>query len=213
MDLATNSLRNLNQSIAPTSGGLAPDFSLLSIQGDMIQLKKYRNDKNIILWFSRGFTCPYCRGFMDEVITGYNKLVENNIEIIQVSPNLHQSAVNFFGKNPPPFPMICDPDKRLFRTYGIGDKGALVASQSMVKAFTTAAKRGEFIKTARAGAADVFDKRFLQRLHHHALTALNQAVIAIDLNGMIRHRVDVGTLEDIPSTPKMIQFLKPVNTN
>lgn len=213
MELATNPLGNLNQSIAPILGKNAPDFSLQSIQGETIQLSKYKGNKNIILWFSRGFTCPYCRGFMDEVVEGYEKLTANNIEVIQVSPNLHQSAVNFFGKNPPPFPMICDPDKRLFRTYGIGDNGPITATVNMVASFSTAARRGEFLKTSRASASDVFDKRFLQRLHHHALTALNQAVIAIDINGVIRQRVEVGTLEDIPSTPQMIQFLKPAPLN
>ncbi|MFT5193702.1 MAG: peroxiredoxin [Cellvibrionaceae bacterium] len=208
MEIATHNLANLNRSLVPTIGQLAPDFSLPSIQGKTIQLKDFIGNKKVVLWFSRGFTCPYCRGFMESVVTGYDKLKEKDIEIVQISPNLHQSAVKFFGDTPPPFPMVCDPDKRLFSTYAIGDAGAFRATTNMVVSFAVSAQKGEFLKTARASSMDVLDRQFLKRLHHHALTALNQAVITIDINGYIRNRVDVDALEDIPSTSRMIQLFE-----
>lgn len=208
MENATSTLANLNQSLVPGVGQQAIDFSLLSIQGESIQLKKYNGKQNIVLWFSRGFTCPNCRGFMEIITEDYDLLRANNIEIIQISPNLYQSAVNFFGDNPPPYPMVCDPDKRLFATYSIGDKGKFKATTNAINSFAAAAKIGQFNKTVRAAYMDVADRSFLQRLHHHAMTALNQSIIAIDLQSIIRYRMDVDALGGIPTAPQMVKFLQ-----
>lgn len=204
----SSNLDQLNRSLVPGVGQHAIDFSLPSIQGKSIQLKKYTGKQNILLWFSRGFSCPNCRGFMDIFTEDYALMRENNIELIQISPNLHQSAINFFGDDLPPYPMVCDPEKRLFATYSIGDKGKFKAVTNALGSFADAAKRGQFKPTVRAAYLDVADRSFLQRLHHHAMTALNQSVIAIDLKGIIRYRVDVDALADIPTAPKMIQVLQ-----
>ncbi|MEM8859337.1 MAG: peroxiredoxin family protein [Chloroflexota bacterium] len=190
-------------------GKPAPRFSLPSIQGQSISLKDYAGKKNVLLWFSRGFTCPFCRDFMENVVDGYGQLQQKNIEIIQIAPNIHHRAVSFFGDMAPPFPLICDPDKRLFATYGLGDDGILRAQRNTIASFSYAARKGEFWKTTRASAMDVFDRSFVRRLHHHALTAVNQAIVGIDINGKITSKLDIGALESIPSTPKMIQLLEP----
>lgn len=202
-------LRNLNLSstaVSLTAGHPAPPFSLLSIQGQTVQLAQYAG-RRVVLWFSRGFTCPFCRSHMDLISDGYAQLAAQNVEVIQVAPNLHHSAITFFGDNLPPYPFVCDPDKRLFATYGIGDQGVIAATRNTVVAFATAAQRGEFAKTTRASALDVVNRNFLRRLHHHALTALNQAVFLIDRQQIIRHRLEVGALETIPAVPALLQLL------
>lgn len=192
----------------PTLGDIAPNFSLKSIHGETIQLKNYIGKMRVILWFSRGFTCPYCRGFIDMVVNGYDDLKQKNIEMIQISPNLRQSAIRFFDDSPPPYPMVFDPDKKLFANYGIGRKRVLPATGLMAKSVVESAKRGELGKTLRATTLDVVDNRFLQRLHHHALTATNQALIAVDIDGVIRHHHQIGPLEDLPTASSMIKFLE-----
>ena len=190
-------------------GDLAPNFNLKSLQGKPIRLHDFIGKKQVILWFSRGFTCPYCRGFMNTVVEGYEELVSKKIEIVQISANLRQSAIKFFRDDSlPPFPMVFDPDKRLFANYNIGQKGFITAQKYMVRSFAESAKRGEFGVTLRASALDIVDTRFLQRLHHHALTATDQAIIAINLDGRIQHRHEIGSLEDVPPAPTMIKFLE-----
>lgn len=204
----TNQMNSIKSSAGPIVGEIAPNFNLKTIQGTSIQLSDFVGDKRVLLWFSRGFTCPYCRGYMDMVIEGYEDIKQGNIEIIQISPNLLQSAIKFFGDHAPPYPMVFDPDKRLFANYGIGRKGTLAATGLMTKSMIEAGKRREFGKTMRATAIDVVDTRFLQRLHHHALTATNQAIVAIGIDGRIKHRHEVAPLEDLPAAPTMIKFLQ-----
>ena len=210
-----NQTLELNSTVMSTDamkmiGKPAPQFSLPSIQGQTVRLKDYLGKKHVLLWFSRGFTCPFCRDIMENVVEGYNLLQQKNIEIIQIAPNIHQRAAAFFGDMAPPYPLICDPDKRLFVTYGLGDDGILRAQRNTIASFSYAARKGEFWKTTRASAMDVFDRSFLQRLHHHALTAVNQAIVGIDTAGNITAKLDIGALESIPSTPNMIQLLKPL---
>ncbi|MCB0036272.1 MAG: redoxin domain-containing protein [Anaerolineales bacterium] len=187
----------------------APHFSLTSIQGQQINLADYHGRKHIILWFSRGFTCPFCRGHMQNIIAGYEALQEQDIEVVQVAPNLLESAMIFFRNDThPPYPFVCDPDKRLFATYGIGDQGVLTATRNAFVSFSGAALKKEFGKTVQASWVDVANKNFLRRLHHHALTALDQAVFFINKEGVLKYRLDVDALKDIPTAAELLTLFQ-----
>ena len=90
--------------LAAAVGGPAPPFTLSSVQGPTIDLTSYRGRRNVIVWFSRGFTCPFCRGYMQGVIEGYQSLLAQATEVIQVTPNLLESARRFFRPDPVPYP-------------------------------------------------------------------------------------------------------------
>ena len=79
----------------PIVGHPAPLFSLTSVQGATVELATYRGRSNVVVWFSRGFTCPFCRVYMDGMTEGYEGLREAGTEIIQVGPNLLQAARTF----------------------------------------------------------------------------------------------------------------------
>lgn len=185
----------------------APHFSLTSLQGQTISLTDYHGRKHVILWFSRGFTCPFCRGHMQNIIAGYEQLTARDIELIQIAPNLHETALTFFHHDDyPPYPFVCDPDKRLYAVYGIGDRGALVATRNALVSFSGAARKKELGKMVQASWIDVANKNFLRRLHHHALTALDQAVIFIDKQGVLKHRLDIDALGDIPTAHELLNI-------
>src|SRR5213593_4110481 len=126
-------------------GEPAPIFALPSIQGAMVDLAAYRGRSNVIVWLSRGFTCPFCLMYMDGIRAGYEQLVGTGTEVIQVAPNLLESARNFFAGTAAPFPFVCDPDKRLYAMYGLGDRGVLDASRTAVVSFSPALAQGVFV--------------------------------------------------------------------
>jgi len=136
----------------PAVGEPAPLFNLTSVQGGPVELAAYRGRRNVVVWFSRGFTCPFCRVYMDGMREGYELLQAADAEIIQVGPNLLQSARIFFGHSPTPYPFVCDPDKRLFAVYGLGDRGALEATRSAVVSFSYAFTHGDTGPPWRYGA-------------------------------------------------------------
>ena len=192
--------------VFPDVGDQAPTFELPSIQGDQISLAEYQANSSIILWFSRGFTCNFCRGFMADLIAGQAALRAAGLEIVQVAPNLYQTAQDYFRTDLPPFPFICDPDKRLYAVYGLGDAGALAATRNTVVSFAMAFGAGAGRETVRASWLDMANRNFVRRLHHHALTAMEQGVFIIDRQGVVRFRQTLATLGQIPSAAEFLEI-------
>lgn len=188
-------------------GQSAPDFSLPSIQGETVTLSGYQGRRNILLWFSRGFTCNFCRGHMEDIAAGYDALVETGIEIIQIAPNLSETAQRYFEQKMPPHPFICDPDKRLFGVYNLGDRGSLEATRNTVVSFSTAFMTGVGVETVRASWIDVMNRNFIRRLHHHALTAVSQGLFIIDKGGIIRYRLVISPIESIPDAKDLMSLV------
>jgi peroxiredoxin len=192
----------------PAVGQPAPLFSLTSVQGEPVELAAYRGRRNVVVWFSRGFTCPFCRVYMDGMREGYELLQAAGAEIIQVGPNLLQSARIFFGHSPTPYPFVCDPDKRLFAVYGLGDRGALETTRSAVVSFSYAFTHGDTGPQLRGAWLDVMNRNFVRRLHHHAMTAMEQGIFLVDRDGIIRHRSVVGPLDPVPGGDSLAELVR-----
>src|SRR2546425_10745223 len=182
----------------PSIGERAPLFSLPSVRGPVVDLASYRERRNVIVWFSRGFTCPFCRIYTDGIRSNYEELQSAETEVIQVAPNLLESARRYFGPSPLPFPFVCDPDKRLFAVYGLGDRGALEATRTAVVSFAHAFTHGDSGNQTRGAFFDVMNRNFVRRLHHHAMTAHEQGMFLIDKEGVIRHLTVVGPIDPVP---------------
>ena len=182
----------------PCIGEMAPRFSLPSLSGAEVNLASYRGRSNVVVWFSRGFTCPFCRVYTDGVRAGYKALQAADTEVIQVAPNLLESARRYFGQSILPFPFVCDPDKRLYAVYGLGDRRALEATRTAVVSFAHAFTHGDSVNQVRGAWLDVMNRNFLRRLHHHAMTAHEQGIFLIDKVGVIRHLTVVGPIDPVP---------------
>jgi peroxiredoxin len=182
----------------PCIGEMAPRFSLPSLSGAEVNLASYRGRSNVVVWFSRGFTCPFCRVYTDGVRAGYKALRAADTEVIQVAPNLLESARRYFGQSILPFPYVCDPDKRLYAVYGLGDRRALEATRTAVVSFAHAFTHGDSVNQVRGAWFDVVNRNFLRRLHHHAMTAHEQGIFLIDKEGVIRHLTVVGPIDPVP---------------
>src|SRR6266446_6302459 len=182
----------------PSVGASAPLFSIPSVRGPVVDLASYRERRNVIVWFSRGFTCPFCRIYTDGIRSNYEELQRAETEVIQVAPNLLESARRYFGPSPLPFPFVCDPDKRLYAVYGLGNRGVLEATRTAVVSFAHAFTHGDSVNQVRGAWFDVMNRNFLRRLHHHAMTAHEQGIFLIDKEGVIRHLTVVGPLDPVP---------------
>ncbi len=189
-------------------GDLAPLFGLRSVQGPTVDLAAYRGRRNVVLWFSRGFTCPFCRAYMEGISSGYEELRGLDTEVIQVAPNLLESARTFFRDAASPFPFVCDPDKRLYAVYGLGDRGALVATRTALVSFSHAFTHGDAGPQVRGAWLDVMNRNFLRRLHHHAMTAVEQGVFLVDKHGRIRHISVVGPIDPVPTATRLVELVQ-----
>jgi peroxiredoxin len=192
----------------PTVGQPAPQFALPSLRGTMVDLASYRGRGNVVIWFSRGFTCPFCRVYTDGMRNGYAALRAADTEVIQVAPNLLDSARRFFAQSPLPFPYVCDPDKRLYAVYGLGNLGALEATKTAVVSFAHAFTHGDSHAQLRGAWLDVMNRNFVRRLHHHAMTAQAQGMFLVDKRGIIRHITVVGPVDPVPGGVQLAELAR-----
>jgi len=183
-------------------GTPAPNFRLASAQGGEVTLEDYRGQKTVILWFSRGLFCPFCRRYMTQLRLGYRQIQERGAEILQVTWSTPEEARLYFRQYQLLFPYLCDPERAVYPLYGIriihGTIPALVAGMAMgtMAALSDRLLRGE--KTAsplppmrRYGASD----------------AEQQAVFIIDKAGIIRYTHASNVLGGLPPNAEYLRQL------
>jgi len=102
-----------------TVGQGAPSFRLPSGQGGQIGLDDYRGRSSVIVWFTKGMCCPFCRSHMSQLARGYSKFKALGAELIEVTPTTPDRARSYAQKFPIPFPYLCDPDYQAWRAWGL----------------------------------------------------------------------------------------------
>jgi hypothetical protein len=91
--------------------------------------------------------------------------------------------------------------------YGLGDRGALEATRSALVSFSHAFTHGEAGPQVRGAWLDVMNRNFLRRLHHHAMTAVEQGVFLVDKLGVIRHISVVGPIDPVPTAARLVELV------
>jgi len=100
-------------------GQAAPSFRLPTGHGTALGTEDYRGRHHLIVWFTKGMGCPFCRTQMSQLARGYSRLQAAGAEILQVTATQPQRAA-FYAKNfPLPFPYLCDPDYSVHRAWGL----------------------------------------------------------------------------------------------
>ena len=115
-----------------TIGERAPSFRLPSGQGPEIGPDDYRGRSNLIVWFTKGMACPFCRQHMSQLARGYPTFQTLQTEILEVTTTTPERGRVYVKSFQIPFPYLCDPDYQARCAYGLE-----VRSQSLA----TAAKK------------------------------------------------------------------------
>src|SRR5262245_59204839 len=107
----------------PTAiGQPAPALRLPSAQGSEIALEDYRGRKNVIVWFTKGMGCPFCRQHMSQLARAYPRIQELGTEVPWVTISKPKHAQMYAQTFRLPFPYLCDPDYRVRREWGLEDQ-------------------------------------------------------------------------------------------
>jgi peroxiredoxin len=120
-------------------GEPAPPFRLPSGQGGEVALEDYRGRQPVILWFTTGMACSFCRQQMAQLGRGYPELQARGAEILQVTPSPAAKA-RFYAQNfRLPFPYLCDPEYAAHRAYGLAVRshGPLWYAQALAAGLRT----------------------------------------------------------------------------
>jgi thioredoxin-dependent peroxiredoxin len=100
-------------------GSVAPDFTLPSQSGEMVNLRDFLGQKPVVLFFYPKDDTPGCtkqaRAFRD----GYEEFGKLDAEVIGISSDSVGSHKRFAAKHSLPFPFLSDEGGRIRKLYGV----------------------------------------------------------------------------------------------
>jgi thioredoxin-dependent peroxiredoxin len=100
-------------------GSKAPDFTLPSQSGEMVNLRDFLGQKPVVLFFYPKDDTPGCtkqaRAFRD----GYEEFGKLDAEVIGISSDSVGSHKRFAAKHSLPFPLLSDEGGRVRKLYGV----------------------------------------------------------------------------------------------
>jgi peroxiredoxin len=99
------------------NNNIAPDFSKSDLDNVIFELSKSRN-KLLLLAFFRYASCPLCNLRIHELIKNYHAL-KDYLDIIAIFQSPSDKIKQYVGKQVIPFPIIPDPEKKLYQLYHV----------------------------------------------------------------------------------------------
>lgn len=100
-------------------GDRAVDFAVEDLGGNFISLKDYAG-KKLMLSFYRYASCPYCNLRVSRLINYYPQFHEKGLYMLAFFQSPKESILGRVGKQNAPFPIIADPERKIYRKYGVG---------------------------------------------------------------------------------------------
>ena len=91
-----------------TIGQAAPSFRLPSAQGGEIGLEDYRGQKSVVVWFTKGMGCPFCRSQMTQISRRIPTCKTAGGEVLEI-PGFARAPGSHLCGEVRSFPYLCDP--------------------------------------------------------------------------------------------------------
>ena len=99
-------------------GQIAPQFKAMSYDGKSVSSADYVG-KKLWLAFFRYAACPLCNQRIHEIIQRHREFERLGIELIAVFQSPPERIGEYVAKQAPSFPLIADPDMKLYAEYGV----------------------------------------------------------------------------------------------
>lgn len=103
----------------PEVGSPAPPLRLPSAQGPDIGLADYAGRRHVIVWFTKGLACPFCRRQTSQLARARAQIQGLDAEVLQVTPTRPERARLFARRFVLPFPYLCDPTRSVAPAWGL----------------------------------------------------------------------------------------------
>lgn len=112
-------------------GQQAPHFAVKDVFGTEIDLSGYAGRKTMVSFY-RFSSCPFCNLRIQRILAEQPNFEEKGLRMISFWQSTGVSILEHVGAQHPPFPMISDPDKHIYRLYEVGQSwlGALKVIKS-----------------------------------------------------------------------------------
>jgi thioredoxin-dependent peroxiredoxin len=103
-------------------GKPAPDFELVSDEGEKVRLSSLRG-KPVVLYFYPRDDTPGCTAQACGIRDSYDAFGKRDVVVVGVSTDSESSHKRFKEKHGLPFTLLADPDRTLGDVYGVAREG------------------------------------------------------------------------------------------
>jgi thioredoxin-dependent peroxiredoxin len=110
-------------------GKPAPDFELLSDEGEQVRLSSFRGRPVVLYFYPRDGT-PGCTKQARGIRDAYDAFEAAGAVVLGVSTDTQASHVKFKSKYGLPFTLLADPDQRTADDYGVRREGGRTFERS-----------------------------------------------------------------------------------
>jgi thioredoxin-dependent peroxiredoxin len=124
-------------------GEQVPEFDVKDVYGNLVSSKGFKGRK-VLISFYRYASCPLCNLRVHELITEFNDLERKGLNLIALFQSPKNSILSYVGKQKPPFPIIPDPERNIYKLFGVEEN-------SKIKFFKGIGKIGKFRKASGLG--------------------------------------------------------------
>jgi peroxiredoxin len=186
----------------PLAGTPAPEFRLQAAGGKEIALSDCRGRRNVVLWFSKGLFCPYCRRNMAQLSQGYADIQARSAEILQITHNTIDEAELYFRSYRLAMPYLCDADRAVHLRYGVPMERQSIGAVLDNTVRSCAMVTKDFVLRGEKSPVPV-----VPILRMGARNQPPQLVVLVDREGTARWVHPIGPFDALPSLADLIAQL------
>jgi len=99
-------------------GDKLPNFSTVDHNGNPVNSETLKGKKTVIYFYPKDMT-PGCTAQACNLRDNYQTLLDNQYNVIGISPDNNKSHLKFVEKYSLPFPLISDTDKSIAKLFGV----------------------------------------------------------------------------------------------
>jgi thioredoxin-dependent peroxiredoxin len=99
-------------------GVMAPDFSLVSSDGDTVRLRDFKGKNYTVLIFYPGDETPGCTKQLCAIRDDYTMFQTANIKVLGINPGNLESHKKFISHYSFQFPLLIDENRKVAKEFG-----------------------------------------------------------------------------------------------
>ncbi len=179
----------------------APDYTLTVANGPDVTLSERWAERWLLLWFSRGLACPFCRRQIVQVSRAYGDLLARGVDVVQVTPQSVEVARRLLAFFDVPWPYACDPEGEVAAAYDMSPEGALGRAGTSLSEQTRA--WGLLLRSPGEPNPDVVPVA----KEAQPIPTRDGGMVLVDRQGRVRFKQSTGRLSLLPSTGNMFRIV------
>jgi peroxiredoxin len=103
----------------PKIGEAARPLRLPSAQGGDVRLEEFEGRKAVVVWFSKGMACPFCRQKLSQIARAADRIHGLDAEVLYVTTTPVDRARLYARQFRLPFPYLCDAEGAARAAWGL----------------------------------------------------------------------------------------------